>query len=120
MGTVCTCRFTTDREVNDAVAQLYLLDHEPGARRQQHLRIHRPTLGWPGDRPSRRGLPEYSGVVQLERANLDIPLAAAKWSGTGLLSLRQTALNSHQSHRSGPYRLVKSMSRLYRRGDAPI
>src|SRR5438270_577691 len=64
-------RLAADGEVDDLAAQLYLLDNEPGARRQQHLRIHRPPLGWPGDPPGRRGLPEYSGVVQFAPANLD-------------------------------------------------
>src|ERR1700694_2641193 len=65
--------------MHDLVAELYLLDHEPGARRQQHLRIHRPPLGWPDDPSGRRGLPEYSGVVQLARANLDISPPQPGW-----------------------------------------
>jgi hypothetical protein len=86
---VRACRVTTDGEVDDLAAQLYLLDHEPGTRRQQHLRIHRPPLGWPDDPSGRRGLPEYSSMVQLARANLDISLAAAR-----LVSLGQVCLES--------------------------
>ncbi len=55
---VCACRLTSDGDVDDLATQLYLLDNEPSARRQQHLRIHRPPLGWPSDPPGRRGLPE--------------------------------------------------------------
>ena len=32
---VCACCFTANRQVNDLVAELYLLDNEPGARRQE-------------------------------------------------------------------------------------
>jgi hypothetical protein len=31
-------RLAADGEVDDLAAQLYLLDNEPGAKRQQHLR----------------------------------------------------------------------------------
>jgi len=34
---VCTRRSAADRQVHDFVAQLYLLDNEPGAQRQQQL-----------------------------------------------------------------------------------
>jgi hypothetical protein len=49
-------------------AELYLLDNEPSAWRQQQLWIHRPPFGWPSDPPGRGGLPEASRAVQLGNA----------------------------------------------------
>jgi len=37
MGTVCANCFAADRDMHDLIAQLYLLDNEPFARRQQQL-----------------------------------------------------------------------------------
>src|SRR5205085_1596510 len=65
-------RFAADGEVHDLVAQLYLLDNEPSARRQQQLRIHRPPYGWPGGLPGRSVLPGQSGAMQVAQTNLDI------------------------------------------------
>src|SRR5205823_4661040 len=75
------------------------------ARRQQHLRIHRPPLGWPDDPSGRRGLPEYSDVVQLARANLDISLTQP----AGLLRVARESLS----------RLVRSLINLGPQGQRP-
>jgi hypothetical protein len=40
MGTVCANCTAPDRHMHDLVTQLYLLDNEPFARRQQQLWIH--------------------------------------------------------------------------------
>ena len=45
-------------------AELYVLENEPGAGRQQLLRTHRPPFGWPGDPPGRGGLPETGDDLQ--------------------------------------------------------
>jgi hypothetical protein len=74
MGTACASRFTADRDMHDVIAQLYLLDNEPFARRQQQLWFYGPPYGWPSDPPGRRGLPEESGLLQLAGRNLDIPM----------------------------------------------
>ena len=58
--------------MHDLIAKLDVLDNEPGARRQQQLRIHRP--GWPSGPPGRKGLPEASGLLQLGLPNLDIAI----------------------------------------------
>jgi hypothetical protein len=76
----CAWRFTADRKMHDLAAQLYLLDNEPSARRQQHLWIHRPPFGWPSDAPGRSGLPEQTGAAQVHSANLDITFARANWT----------------------------------------
>jgi hypothetical protein len=57
--------------MHDLVAQLHLLDEEPGAGRQQQLWIHGPPCGWPSDPPGRGGLPEENRVAQLGLPNLD-------------------------------------------------
>jgi len=44
-------------QVHHLATELYVLEDEPGAGRQQLLRTHRPPFGWPGDPPGRRGLP---------------------------------------------------------------
>src|SRR5207302_6098993 len=69
---VCTRRFAANGDVHDLITQLYLLDNEPCARRQQQLWIHCPPCRWPSDPPGRRGLPEESGLLQLALPYLDM------------------------------------------------
>jgi hypothetical protein len=68
----------TDREVHDVVAQQYLLDHEPGARRQQHsgpaIRQARVVYR---NKPARR---------KFTQANLDITFARPNWTQTAFLA----------------------------------
>src|SRR5690242_1931394 len=45
-------------------AELYLLENEPGASRQQLLRTHRPPFGWPSELLGRVGLPEAGPAMQ--------------------------------------------------------
>jgi hypothetical protein len=58
--------------VHDLATELQLLENEPRAQRQQHLRTHRPPFGWPGDPPGRSGLPERIASAKLVPENLDI------------------------------------------------
>ena len=53
-----------NEQVHHASTELYLLDNEPGAGRQQLLRTHRPPLGWLSESLGRLGLPEASRAVQ--------------------------------------------------------
>jgi len=58
------------RDMHDLIAQLYVLDNEPFARRQQQLWIH--PSGWPGDPPSRRVLPGQFRAMQPAPPDLDM------------------------------------------------
>ena len=74
-------RFATDGEVHDLVTQPYLLDNEPGARRQQQLWIHGPPCGWPSDPPGRRGL--FSMWRPMNAATLSSVESAGRFEGAG-------------------------------------
>jgi len=62
--TGCACGRRADEQMHHLTAELYVLENEPGAGRQQLLRTHRPPFGWPGDPPGRGGLPETGDDLQ--------------------------------------------------------
>lgn len=70
---MCARGFAANGDVDDFITQLYLLDNEPSAGRQQQLWIHSPPCGWPSDPPGRSVLPGQSGATQPAPKNLDIP-----------------------------------------------
>ena len=62
-------------------AELYLLENEPGAGRQQLLRTHRPPFGWPSESLGRVDL--FSMWRPMNGATLGSVELAGRFEGAG-------------------------------------